>query len=72
MEGIQSGGDKSSTEVKVTRMPTQDFQDLVKMMKKCFEDQRILKKNEESKDNDIEETSFNDAARWAMNQNKKV
>ena len=53
-------------------MPVQDFQNLVIEMKKCFEDQRNLKKNDESNANEIEETSFNDAARWAMNQKKKV
>ena len=67
MEGIQSGGNKRSTELNLTRMPDRDFQNLVNEMKKCFEDQRNHKKNDE-----IEETSFNDAARWAMNQKKKV
>ena len=70
--GDSKWGDKGSIELNSNRMSAQVLQNLANEIKKCFEDQRNLKKNYESNANEIEETSFNDAARWAMNQKKKV
>ena len=64
MDGGQSRGDKDSPE-------TQDSQNMVKKLDIFFEELINRKKNDE-KDNEMEEASFEDAAKWALNQKKKV
>ena len=64
MDGGQSRGDKDSTE-------TQDSQNMVKKLEIFFEELINRKKNDE-KDIEMEEASFEDAAKWALNQKKKV
>ena len=61
-----------------TRMPDADFQNLLKTLKTCFEERNDHKKNYQNKNNEensfevVEETSFVDAAKWAMSQKKKT
>ena len=42
------------------------------MMEKCFKDNSNIKGYVENEDNELEESSFQDAAKWAMSQKKKT
>ena len=72
VEGIQSGEDKDSKDIRSNRMPDKDFRNLLQMMEKCFKDNSNIKGYVENEDNELEESSFQDAAKWAMSQKKKT